>query len=172
MKDFYGKRRQGKETNYQAEILSAASSKEGVLQQARRFRNGPHGLQELAKKRKRQGSATQKLQSSPPLDAACIDARRDAQEASPQFLFAQAEGGEGDRFTLSGNCRSQSLDGSGDAWPVQGNASDLDSRPQFIGYDPLASVLRPGDPFDTLPLPNCARTQILIYHGEYLHSVQ
>ena len=72
MKDFYGKRRQGKEPNYQAEILSAASSKEGVSQQARRFKNGPHGLQELAKKRKRQGSLPQKTQTSQPLDAICI----------------------------------------------------------------------------------------------------
>jgi hypothetical protein len=30
----------------------------------------------------------------------------------------------------------------------------------------VGSLFVAGDPFDILPLPNCPRTQILIYHGQ------
>lgn len=165
MRDFYGKRRQGKEPNYQPEILSAASSKEGVSQQARRFKNGPHGLQELGKKRKRQGSAMQKCENSPPLNATCIDTQT---TTSPQFLFAQIDGGAGEEtsFTPSGNFEDQSCGASGGALRRRGDAWDPDSRDQPIRSDLVGSLFVAGDPFDILPLPNCPRTQILIYHGQ------
>lgn len=171
MKDYYGKRRQGKEPNYQAEILSAASSKEGVQQQARRFKNGPHGLQELVKKRKRQGSLPQKTQTSPPLDAICIAPRENnLATSSPQFLFAQA-GSEDTPFTLSGNYTAQSRRGSNGGLRGQGDTPDASSRDQPIHSDSLVSALGSWDPFDTLPIPNDSRTQTLIYHGAYINSV-
>jgi hypothetical protein len=167
MKDFYDKRRHGKEPNCQPEILPAASSKEGVSQQARRFKNGPHGLQEVAKKRKRQASTTHKNESSLPLHEACIDTVGIAQASSPpDFLFAQADGGENESFTFSGNSEGQSIGGSRGLRPVESDASDLGCRSQSIGSDPLASALGAGDPFDTLPLSNFPRAQILIYHGQ------
>jgi hypothetical protein len=168
MRDFYGKRRQGKEPNYQAEILSAASSKEGVSQQARRFKNGPNGLQELAKKRKKQCSGSHKTETSPPLDATCIAPRENTSvTCSPQFLFAHADGGEDTPFTLSGNCIAQSRSGSGDGLRGQDDSPDPGSRDEPIRSDSLVSVLGSLDPFDTLPIPNNPRTQILIYHGVY-----
>ena len=169
MRDFYGKRRQGKEPNYQAELLSAASSKEGVLQQARRFKNGPHGLQELAKKRKRQGSLPHKTQTSPPLDAICIAPRENTSVTpSPHFLFAHGNGGEECSFALSSNCSAQSQGSSGSGLWGQGDTPDTSSRDQPIRPDSLASALGSWDPFDTLPIPNGPRTQILIYHGAYI----
>lgn len=166
MKDFYGRRRQGKEPNRLPRILSAASSKEGVSQQARRFKNGPQGLQEMSKKR-RTRTPTQKRENSTPLNATCIDAPRIAHTtSSPHYLSAQAEDGEDDPFTFSGNCASQSPHCSGGVRPAQGDASALNSRDHLIGSDPLAFVSVSVDPFDTLPLPNCPRTQILIYHGQ------
>jgi hypothetical protein len=163
MKDFYGKRRQGKEPNHQAEIISAASSKEGVSQQVRRFKNGPHGLQEQAKKRRRR-STPRKSESLTPLNASCVEAPRVAPSTPFTHLpFSQAV--EDDVFTLSGNCTSQPVDPSGSR-PVQGNAPALDNRDLLIGSGPLALISGSGDPFDTLPLPNCPRTQILIYHGQ------
>ena len=108
MRDFYDKRRQGKEPNYQLEILSAASSKNGVSQQARRFKNGPHGLQELGRKRKKECRAVQKCENPPSLNATCINTQA---TTSPQFLFGQGGagvGGEETSFTPSCNMRSRS----------------------------------------------------------------
>ena len=169
MRDFYGKRRQGKEPNHEAEMLSAASSKEGVSQQARRFKNGPHGLQELARKRKRQGSLPHKPQNLPPLDAICIAPRENpSATSSSQSSFGQAARSEETPFTLSGNYTAQSQGGSSGGLRGQSDTTDPSSREQPIRPDSLVSDLGSWDPFDTLPISNTPRTQILIYHGAYI----
>ena len=166
MKDYYGKMKQGNHPNKPPQILSAANSKEGVEQQARRFKNGPHGLQELAKRRRRH-STKQTRENSTPRNGTHNPAFMIAPSLSPpHFLVTQVEGGEDDPFTLSGNCTSQSPTCLGGVREAQVDEPAVHSREHLIAPDPLTYISASVDPFDALPLSNCPRTHILIYHGQ------
>ena len=159
MKDFHGKRRRGKESRNQIEIRPAASSEEGVLQQARRFRYGPFGLQELAKKRKRRATKPRNTDLTP-MDT-CIEAPGVIQGLSPQpILFAKTSaGGKNDHITPLSNCTSQPTGGKR---PAQG---DVSAGRRLHPQPSLTPLLGSMDPFKTLPLPDYPRTEILISYG-------
>jgi hypothetical protein len=168
MRDFYGKRRSGKRQISQAESASSALINQSESLQTHRFKVGPRGLQELAKKRKRgtSGPTKSSIPASHSVDPKCSQVLQEEQselnlDETPQLISSL------------GNCNYQSVNNTPTRFveppTAFGGVSEADCEADFVGGVPASPTLEQSgilDPFNTLPVPNSPRTKILLHHGK------
>ena len=179
MRDYYEKKDNRRKPSTVPELSSAASQKEGVLQQTHRFKVGPEGLQEVKagrKKNKGVSRATKKpskvatniskLEDRQVNNLSNSQAPLSSQPESANFVLSepwvQQEGG-----ALAGSAAAPDT-AIGDALlPPQ---SEEDSR-NIAPPDRIFSISGAIDPFNTLPILCVPRTEHLLHHGTSINHI-
>jgi len=183
MRNFYEKRKQRRRASGLPELASAFSKAEGASKQTHRFKVGPQGLQEVTKRvRKRKSILPQAEDAHAVGKYDCVN-RDVVHDAGSIGLFQHSTLPDmpvnsgyseqpNDTVTGVGQCPFGGTAFTGEV-TYQSAHLDIDNRndePCLLPAIPASPTRGAGgiDPFNTLPLPNSPRTQILLYHGEYI----
>lgn len=187
MRDFYEKRKQRRRGSGLPELASAFSKAEGASKQTHRFKVGPQGLHEVTRRGRKRKSIlpqTEDAHSVGKYDCVNRDFVHDAefiglfQHSTPPDMPINSGCSEqpNDTVTGVGQC---SFGGTAftDEETYQSTHLDIDNRndePCLLPAIPASLTGGAGgiDPFNTLPLPNSPRTQMLLYHGEHITFYQ
>jgi hypothetical protein len=180
MKDYYEKKDNRRQPSTAPQLSSAASQKEGVLQQSHRFKVGPKGLQEVKAGRKKSKStsrSTKKITN----DAQNISKLEDAN--SGIYLSSQITSHKKSESVTSATAGHRHQQGQGEPtshrqWSVatatpetitigdallsqQGEAHSRNIVPREKIYSISGAI----DPFGTLPTLCVPRSEHLLHHG-------
>lgn len=186
MRDYYEKKDNRRRPSTVPELSSAASQKEGVLQQTHRFKVGPKGLQEVkAGRKKSKGTSRTKKVShvatkvSEPEDshvhtrtssrAAPSTHPESASFAPSEHWYQQEEGEYSGYGHWSAAAATPEIILIGDAvLPPQREAGSRNIAPPENTYSISGAI----DPFKTLPILCVPRTEHLLHHGKSLLQVR
>ena len=179
MRDYYEKKDNRRKPSTVPELSSAASEKEGVLQQTHRFKVGPEGLQEVkAGRRKNRGPS--RATKKPSKVATNISKPEDRQvnrlsnsqtpllnQLEPVSFILSEPWIEREKGALARSAATPDI-AIGDALlPPQ---SEEDSR-NIAPPDKISSISGAIDPFNTLPILCVPRTEHLLHHGTSINHI-
>lgn len=165
VKDLYERKDRLKQSVRLPEVSNTTVTRDAVAQQMHRFKVGPEGLREVKKRKKKAENPEEQSWSRKECEKVGVGVEFRTRAAT---VRAQKQSGTGDPSSDESHLAA----GAGIARPGASVFSNLSRAQNSIHrpeYPPAGAG--PIDPFNTLPEINHPRTQILLYHGKYLHRI-